>query len=349
MLSTELSTGQTLALRCLLIASVLLAWRLPAPGAEPETASNPAVQRAVAYLVREVPRWEKENNCFSCHNNGDAARALFAARGMDLDVPPKALAGTTDWLLRPLEWDDIKGKPGLSDTKLARIQYAAALTEAHLSGVVRNRETLLTAAEHLLPLQNEDGSWSVDVAGVLGSPATYGNTLATYMSRRTLAFAERDRFAAEIARADDWLQARESAATVDLAALVLALADRVGENETSGEAPVRVAAKLAEAVKLLVSSQGSLGGWGPYPNSPAEAFDTALALLALVRIPEAGAAARNTLPERIERGRDYLLSTQLAGGGWPETTRPSGFQSYAQHISTSGWATLALLKTADPE
>ena len=35
--------------------------------------------RAVAFLSREVPRWSRENHCYSCHNNGDAARALYQA------------------------------------------------------------------------------------------------------------------------------------------------------------------------------------------------------------------------------------------------------------------------------
>ncbi|MEP7271259.1 MAG: hypothetical protein ABI882_07120 [Acidobacteriota bacterium] len=35
--------------------------------------------KAVAFLVREVPAWSKGNGCFSCHNNGDGARALYTA------------------------------------------------------------------------------------------------------------------------------------------------------------------------------------------------------------------------------------------------------------------------------
>ncbi|MDQ3441078.1 MAG: hypothetical protein M3478_12095, partial [Planctomycetota bacterium] len=35
--------------------------------------------RAVGFLVREVPKWKTENDCYSCHNNGDAARALILA------------------------------------------------------------------------------------------------------------------------------------------------------------------------------------------------------------------------------------------------------------------------------
>jgi len=38
--------------------------------------TDAAEARAVEFLVREVPAWSKNNGCFSCHNNGDAARAL---------------------------------------------------------------------------------------------------------------------------------------------------------------------------------------------------------------------------------------------------------------------------------
>ena len=35
--------------------------------------------KALAYLAIEVPRWSSEHKCFSCHNNGDGARALYLA------------------------------------------------------------------------------------------------------------------------------------------------------------------------------------------------------------------------------------------------------------------------------
>jgi hypothetical protein len=37
-------------------------------------------ERALVYLAREVPRWSVENKCHSCHNNGDAARALYQTK-----------------------------------------------------------------------------------------------------------------------------------------------------------------------------------------------------------------------------------------------------------------------------
>src|SRR5258706_12410506 len=63
------------------------------------------VQRAVDYLAREVPAWPEKNGCFSCHNNGDGARALYAALQHGLRVPEQALAKTTEWLMDPRQWD----------------------------------------------------------------------------------------------------------------------------------------------------------------------------------------------------------------------------------------------------
>jgi len=77
-------------------------------------------------------------------------------------------------------------------------------------------------------------------------------------------------------------------------------------------------------------------------------FDTALAVLALATLNLEPRLARSTyrpeeLKEAIARGRAYLVSQQRPDGSWPETTRPAGQESYAQRISTTGWALLALL------
>jgi hypothetical protein len=328
----------------------LLSLALAAMVSGADEQSSPAVaaeQRAVAYLSQEVPSWPRQNNCFSCHNNGDAARALYVARAMSHAVPPEALADTTAWLLQPLAWNEAKGDPGFSDLKLARIQFAAALTEAVQTGAIRERDALAAAAEGLLKDQEADGSWDVDVPGVVGSPATYGDALGTYMARRTLEAAGAKRFGNAIARADAWFLATKPVATVDAAAVALALADRLDQPEQPPAASAGSAAlaKLRATIEQITGSPGSDRGWGPYPKSPSEPFDTAVALLALQAARDLAATDPKTIENLTTQGRAYLIRAQLPAGGWPETTRPSGFQSYAQHISTSGWATLALLKT----
>jgi hypothetical protein len=112
--------------------------------------TSPTV-RAIEYLVREVPRWSQENSCFSCHNNGDGARALYVAQQAGYGIPKSALADTTRWLLTPPNWDHNRANPASSDKKLARIQFAAALAQAYEAGIVRDRSALIAAAKSLLP------------------------------------------------------------------------------------------------------------------------------------------------------------------------------------------------------
>jgi squalene cyclase len=267
-------------------------------------------------------------------------------------VPPDALQETTAWLLDPPAWDDPKGDPGFSDLKLARIQFAAALTEAFQTAAVNDKKPLTLAAERLLADQEDDGSWDVDVPGVVGSPATYGDALGTYMALRTLTTSGESRFAGAVARADAWFLSAQPAATVDVCAVTLALADRL-KGTAQFPAPPEPNASLRHKhhglIERLVANQNSDGGWGPYPKSPSEPFDAAVAVLALGASSGLSAIDQEAVEKAVAQGRKFLIGAQLPAGGWIETTRPSGFQSYAQHISTSGWATLALLKTRDHE
>jgi hypothetical protein len=99
-------------------------------------------------------------------------------------------------------------------------------------------------------------------------------------------------------------------------------------------------ARRDRALALLRRAQANDGGWGPRVVSPPECFDTALAILALAACPRSDETDR-----MIERGRAFLIREQQPDGSWVETTRPPGNTSYAQRISTCGWATMALLAT----
>jgi hypothetical protein len=292
-------------------------------------------ENAVAYLIQEVPFWYNNANCFSCHNNGDGARALYTAMRAGFRIPDEALADTNDWLSRPSDWDDNPGTPGFSDKELARIQFAAALVEAVDAGVIEDRSLLTEVARSLLPYQDSDGSWHVEGDdATIGSPATYGAVLATYMTRRTLEAADPELFGEAISRADRWLISAPAVPTMDRAALILALGDRLGSDARQ---------RVIESLASITESQSSDGGWGAYPKSPSEPFDTALVLLALASLDDSWGGPN--VQDLIGEGRAFLLETQFSDGGWVETTRPSGSQSYAEHMSTTGWATLALLET----
>ena len=301
---------------CLALAAALSCASPP-----PESPSTPE-NRAVRFLAREVPQWPVKNKCFSCHNNGDAARALASARRRSIPFDAAALESTFRWLRGPDEWKHNGPDVEYSDKKLATLQFAHALAAAAEAGEPRTDAPLRHAAGRVRDLQEKDGSWSVDSGGLPGSPVTYGRVLATVVARRIFIAAGREPFADAIARAEQWLGARRPVMVLEAAAL---LYGGVGDAD--------------HGLSVLQRGQGSDGGWGPYVTSPPEVFDTALALLGLARHRDRPGAA-----EMIRRGREFLVRQQHADGSWPETTRPPGADSYAQRISTTGWALLALLE-----
>src|SRR5262245_21730 len=216
----------------------LLAMLLMVPGYEVAAADEPKHEptaikllsdlpetRAVGFLSREVPQWSPTNKCFSCHNNGDAVRALYAAKRLGYPIIADSLADTTDWLSHPDRWNSNGGDGPFNNKRLARIQFTAALQSAAESGSIPDRQPLRRAATLLADEQDADGSWLSDAVGALGSPATYGRPLATWIARDTLRAADHKRFARNIEKADQWLQQLEINNIMDAATVLLASAD----------------------------------------------------------------------------------------------------------------------------
>jgi hypothetical protein len=288
-------------------------------------------ERAMAYLAREVPRWSAENGCYSCHHNGDAARALYEAARRGRKVPPRALADTNRWLARPADWDHNGGEGEFSDKKLAALQFAAALAAGAEAGLVKDREALARAAARVAACQERDGRWAVAAGEAVGSPATHGTALATYLARETLRRADARKYHDALARADAWARRAPVESVLDAAAVLLLLG-------RADDAAAR--AQRRRCLGLVRKGQSRDGGWGPYVNSAPEPFDTAVVVLALA------AQAGDEAAALAKRGRAFLVASQQADGSWRETTRPAGRDSYAQRLSTAGWATLALLATA---
>jgi hypothetical protein len=310
------------------VALLLLVGRAAAepPAATPES-------RAVAYLAREVPSWPKDEKCFSCHNSGVAAGALFAAVRLRHKVSDESLNETTRWLAQPEKWDAKRDGGPATDKALAGVQFAAALAEAIDAGVVKERQPLLDAAKRVAAEQHADGSWRVDAEGSLGAPATLGGALATHLARSVLVKADAKVHAEAVAKADRWLRQAEVRSVPDAAAALLGL---------EGADDRAAVTRRKQALELLRKSQDKSGGWGPYATSAPEPFDTALALLALARYPK-----EDGVREMMRHGRAYLVETQDRDGHWPETTRPAGRVSYAERTATAGWALQALLATKD--
>jgi Squalene-hopene cyclase C-terminal domain len=297
---------------------------LAPPPPEPE-------ERALAYLVAEVPRWTPAHKCHSCHHNGDAARALYTAIGRGVITAPPSLSETTRWLEAPTGWDCNGGEGPFNDQKLARLQFASALAEADAVAQLRNRRSLAEAARMVVALQDSDGSWKPTPKGTIGSPVTRGTAIATALARRTLRQAGAERHAEALKKADRWARTTTPESVLDASGVLLCL-----EKATDTEA----SAQRRRCQELIRRGESKEGGWGPYVNSGPEVFDTAVVVLALV-----GGPSSDEGRALIRRGRQWLLKAQESDGSWQETTRPSGADSLAQKLSTTAWATMALLAT----
>jgi len=306
---------------------------------QPQADVRAAEARTVAYLRTEVPRWRREHPCYSCHNNGDATRALLAASARGHAVAD-AIDDTVAWLATPERWDTNARRGGSEEQPLARIQFASALASMVAAGRAEVG-ALDRAAGLLVAHQQDDGSWPLSDTQILGGATFYGTSLATAMARRILVRASGPSLQTPLAKASAWLRTTSPATVLDASAILFGL-----ERDSDPAAAMQRQRSLA----ILQRGQGPDGGWGPYVTSQSEAFDTAVALLALAPLRHADAlstapySARD-LDEAIERGRASLLGTQNPDGSWPETTRPPNGDSYAQRISTTAWALMALLET----
>ena len=292
--------------------------------------ADSAEGRALAFLSREVPRWSAENKCYSCHNNGDAARALYAAVRRGHLVPAKVLADTTAWLARPDRWDQNGGDQTVSDKGLARIQFGAAHVAALDANLLKERSALDRAADLVSEFQHKDGSWKVDADGTPGSPTTYGTCLATHMARRTLQRADPQRFRERVARADDWLRKVKVTGVLDAAAVLLAL-------EGSDDPAARL--QRRHCLELVRKGENKDGGWGPYVRSPPEPFDTAVVLLALIQFKDQEAyqpllrRGRAVSLGRPAQGRQLARDDAPGGGG---ELRPAAFHNRVGHAGPAG-------------
>ena len=218
------------------------------------------------------------------------------------------------------------------------MQFASALAVAERHGKAASTD-LDQAAKLLVADQKADGSWTLDQSQSIASPATYGTIIATWSARTTLISSgmQPDNFT--IVQADRWIRGITAENVIDAAATVLALelaSDVMAEN------------LRRNCLSILRTGQSPAGGWGPYVTAAPQVFDTAMAVLALSMLDVEPRLARSTyrpeeLKEAIAKGKAYLASQQRPDGSWPETTRPANQESYAQRISTTGWAMLALL------
>lgn len=303
------------ALLLILSSTISAQLQKAAPAIDKADPNAAAITRGVGYLVKEAPK-----------GNGDATRALLVANSKGYDIGT-SLDATLAFLKQPSKWEQNK------------VPLANALAVAERFGKAASTD-LEAAAKLLVADQRADGSWQLDPSQSPDAPVTYGEILATWSARSTLIASGIQPDFFSVVQADRWIRGLAPENVLDAASTVLALelsSDVMAEN------------LRRNCLSILRQGQSAdTGGWGPYVTAAPQAFDTAMAVLALSALDVEPRLARSAyrpeqLKEAIASGKKYLVSQQKPDGSWPETTRPANQESYAQRISTTGWAMLALL------
>jgi hypothetical protein len=308
-------------------------------GASGREMVKPAVEKAVALLLKTGPQFVRVSGCTSCHNQSLPQMAYSTARARGFAVDEKSARYQVDAVVatfKPLVPDMMAGKPNVPDPAIS-VSYA--LVGLAAEGYAPDRTT--GAMAHLVSLQQTgDGSF---LAFPARPPIESSVFTATALSVRALQVYGKDVDHA-VERARNWLERAQPQTTEDRAMKLLGLrwtkADRKAIESAAGR---------------LLAEQRADGGWGQLTTLESDAYATGQALAAL-RI----SGQLQPSDAAWQKGAGFLLRTQLEDGSWLVRSRTFPFQPYKesgfphgknQWISAAGssWAVLALSLGEQPQ
>jgi squalene cyclase len=301
-----------------------------------------AVAHALPPLEKTLVDYAEKRDCFSCHNQTIPLVALRIARSRGFTVDEDAFDGAVALTLGDLEtaledYQRGRGQPGGA----TRAGYALLALE---TGKHQPDETTAAVAEFLLKVDRNKDHWTTTAARV---PMEASHFTTTALALRGLeAFAPKGRSDAlknRVNQARSWLSKSKPTDTEDRVFRLWGL-------KYSGARPDEIQA----AVKDLLVTQRSDGGWAQIEELASDAYATGSALVA---VHEAGGLSTDDRAYR--RGVAFLLRSQKTDGTWFVASRSKPFQPYFESgfpygkdqfiaVAASAWATAALALALPP-
>jgi ankyrin repeat protein len=304
---------------------------------------NQAISLALAPLQkssieskRAFVEHASHQDCVSCHQQSLPLAAIGAAKKMDVAYDKVAerelvkMVGGGDTKMEEADWQALfHPEPTLSKGYLL-FAYA-------LEGLPADAFTDAWV-HHLSAIQAADGRWHNNLPR---PPIQTSDIAPTALAIRALQHyglpGRKAETARQVERARKWLRTAKAETLDEQAFQLLGLA-------WAGEP----ASTLQASAQRLVAEQRANGGWAQLKTLESDAYATGQAVYALN--VAAGIAASDPA---LDRGRRYLLTTQLEDGTWYirrrafpfQPTMKSGFphgrDSWISAMGTS-WAALAL-------
>jgi hypothetical protein len=270
----------------------------------------PAIDRGLAFLVKDAQEWKKQHNCVSCHHASLVIWSMREARLRGHAVDGPLLAELTKWV----------AQSGDGKTGVARPAAAAKALNAkavHFALALGTDPTPDTVAQHEMKLllktvagdQTENGSWS---SWPETRPPIFGTSDESMTALATLAVLPAAVAGDNSAKAVrdkgvEWLSKTKTDDDPQSIAMRLVLWRRLGR-------PVE---EWMPLVKRIKQRQNADGGWSQAKNMASDAWATGQALYAL-----AHAGIEPGVPV-IVRAHAFLIKTQRGDGSWPMTSRPT--------------------------
>lgn len=296
----------------------------------------PPLQETALISKKSFANHASKQDCTSCHQQYLPLAAMGSARNFRADVDDAAqrelalMIAAGEHKNHEADWVPVFHPEAVGTKGYTLFGYANAGLPAD--------ELTDASVHHLALIQGPEGQWYNNLPRPPLQTDDIGATaLAVHALQKYPLPGRKTEFAKRVERARNWLWKVKTDNHEGRVYQLLGLA-------WAGEP----AAKLQPLAKALIAEQRADGGWAQLSKLNSDAYATGQAVYAL----RVASGLSNTHPA-VDRGRRYLLDTQLGDGTWHVRRRAFPFQptmdSGFPHgrdgwISASGtsWAVLAL-------
>lgn len=296
----------------------------------------PPLQETALVSKKSFVNHASKQDCTSCHQQYLPMAAVGVAKSLHATVDAAAeaalvkMVGAGDLKNHESDWVPVFHPDAVFTKGYALFGYANAGLPAD--------ELTDAAVNHLAVIQGPEGQWYNNLPRPPLQTDDLGATaLAVHALQKYPLPGRKAEFAKRVERAKNWLGKAKPVNHEGRVYQLLGLA-------WAGEP----AAKLQPLAKALIAEQHSDGGWAQLPKLNSDAYATGQAVYAL-RV----AAGLDNAHPALDRGRRFLLTTQLTDGTWHVKRRafpfqptmdsgfPHGRDSWISAAGTS-WAVMAL-------
>jgi hypothetical protein len=285
-----------------------------------------SVEKALPFLEKEGLAWLENRKCIACHHGAYLIWSHREAARHGIAVDAKKLDAWTQHVSTLF----LKDKPTHLEKKNGSVEATSILLARN--GYVKEPldEAASTALAVLAKSQQAVGSWKFE-GQAQKRPDAEGMEATTLWALAVLGSADNTdevgRKSRESALA--WLEKSPVGTDNEAIAVRLVLAVQQGDKPA-------VQARVDE----LVKRQNADGGWSWSKDYPSDSYATGQSLYAL------GLAGRTGSDPDVQKGWQYLLSTQKPDGSWPGVSKKPGVKENPIILYWgSAWATIGLART----